>query len=98
MNFEQGYEAVAASQTDLAVGSAKVGTVISRLLVTVATAVTSAVSIKDGNGSAIGIVAANTPVGIYSVEVGMAAKNTTTPGWKVTTGAGVSVIIIGRLN
>ena len=98
MNFEQGYETVAAAQTDKAVGSAKVGTVIARLLVSVATAVTSTVSIKDGDGSAIPLVAANTAVGIYSVEVGMAAKNATTPGWKVTTGAGVSVIVIGKLN
>jgi len=98
MNFEQGYETVAAGQTDQAVGSAKVGTVIARLLVTVTAAATSAVSIKDGNGSAIPVVAANTPIGVYSVEVGMAAKNATTPGWKVTTGAGVSVVVIGRLN
>ena len=96
MNFEQGYQSVAAGQTDAQIGARKVSDIVARLIINVATAATSTVSIKDGNGSAIAIVPANTPVGIYSIEVGMAAKNATTPGWKVTTGAGASVIVIGK--
>ena len=93
------YEAVAAGQTAQVLGpvGAK-GDVLERLIVTVETAATSTVAIKDGNGSDIPIVAANTAIGVYSVEVGARAVNATTPGWKVTTGAGVSVLAIGRFS
>ena len=91
------YEAVAASQTDQVLGTTgHVGDVLERLICAVATAATSTVSIKDGDGSAIPILAANAAIGVYSIGIGMRAKNATTPGWKVTTAAGVSVIGIGR--
>lgn len=91
------YEAVAASQTDQILGPVgAVGNQLAALVCTVATAATSTVSIKDGNGSAIPILAANTPIGVYTVLVGALCVNPTTPGWKVTTGAGVSVLAVGR--
>jgi hypothetical protein len=37
-------------------------------------------------------------VGVYVVEVGALAQNTTTPGWKVTTGAGSTVLAVGRFS
>lgn len=90
------YETVAASQTDQSLGATgAVGDFLKRLICVVATAATSTVSIKDGNGSAISILPANTAVGTYSIEIEMKAVNATTPGWKVTTGAGVSVIGVG---
>jgi hypothetical protein len=98
MQFEHAYVAVAAGQTDAALGSGAKGNILSRLVVTVNTAATSAVSIKDGNGSAIPILPANTPIGVYSVDIGAIAVAATTPGWKVTTGAGVSVLAIGKFN
>lgn len=91
------YETVAAGQTDQVLGPAGgLGDVLETLVIAVATAATSTVSIKDGDGSAIPIMAANTPVGVYWLHVGARAKNATTPGWKVTTGAGVSVVGVGR--
>ena len=66
------------------------------MVLSVATAATSTVSIKDGNGSAIPVLAANAPVGVYWINIGARCKNATTPGWKVTTGAGVSVFAVGR--
>jgi len=91
------YEPVAASQSDQILGPVgHVGDVLERLIVTVATSATGTCSIKDGNGSAIPITAANTPVGVYSVKVGARCVNATTPGWKVTTGAGASVLAVGR--
>lgn len=91
------YEDVAAGQTDQILGpTGRLGDVLERLVICVNTAATSAVSIKDGNGSAIPITAANTPIGVYSVPIGAVAKNPTTPGWKVTTAAGVTAIGIGR--
>jgi len=91
-----GYETVAAGQTDQILGdSGQLGDVIERLVLAVATAATSTVSIKDGDGSAIPILAANTAVGVYWIAIGAKCKNATTPGWKVTTGAGVSVLAVG---
>jgi len=91
------YEAVAASQADQILGPAgHVGDVLEQLVITVATAATGTVSIKDGDGAAIPITAANTPIGVYSVRVGARCVNATTPGWKVTTGAGATVLASGR--
>ncbi len=91
------YEAVAASQTNQILGpTGHVGDVLEKLIITVATAATGTVSIADGDGAAIPITAANTPIGVYTVVVGARAKNATTPGWKVTTGAGATVLATGR--
>jgi hypothetical protein len=99
MNYDYNtdYETVAVSQTDQILGPAgAVGNVIDKLIISVATAATSTCSIKDGNGSAIVITAANTPIGVYTVLLGARCVNATTPGWKVTTGAGCTVLAVGR--
>lgn len=97
--YRTDYETVAASQTDQILGPVgAVGDVLDRLIITVNTAATAAVSIKDGDGAAIAIMP-NSPgggVGVYTVPVGARAKNATTPGWKVTTGAGSVVLAVGR--
>jgi hypothetical protein len=93
------YETVAASQTDQILGpTGAKGDILERLIITVATAATAAVSIKDGNGSAIAIMP-NSPgggVGVYVVPIGARCVSGTTPGWKVTTGAGSTVLAVGR--
>lgn len=101
--YSTDYETVAASQTDQILGPAGAkGDVLDRLIIVPATTAPGAVSIKDGNGSAItvftggvGSVADLTPI---VVEVGARCVNATTPGWKVTTGANVSVIGVGRFS
>lgn len=91
------YEEVAASQADQIMGPVgAVGDVLERVIVSVAIAATGTCSIKDGNGAAIPLTAANTPIGVYSVPIGARAKNATTPGWKLTTGAGATAIGVGR--
>lgn len=98
-DFDMDYEAVAASQTAQILGAVgAVGDILEGLVVSVNTAATSAVSIIDGDGSGIVITAANTPIGVYSVIIGARCVNATTPGWKVTTGAGVTVLAIGKFN
>jgi len=99
---EQGqfdYETVAASQTDQILGvTGGLGDFLHKLIITVGTAATAAVSIKDGNGSSIPILP-NSPgggIGVYVVEFNIVTVNATTPGWKVTTGAGSTVLGIGR--
>lgn len=92
------YETVAASQSDQILGATgAVGDYLETLVITVATAATAAVSIKDGNGSAIPILP-NSPgggVGVYVVPIRLRSVNATTPGWKVTTGAGSTVLAGG---
>jgi len=98
-DFNMDYEAVAASQTDQVLGpTGALGDILERVTMTVTTAATSAVSIKDGNGSAIPLLAANTPIGVYWAEIGARAKNATTPGWKITTAAGVAAVGIGKFS
>jgi len=90
------YETVAVSQTDQVLGaSGASGDFLSHLIISVATAATGTVSIKDGAGSAIVITAANTPIGVYTVNI---AALSSAGAWKVTTGAGATVIAVGAFS
>lgn len=90
--YRYAYETVAASQTAQVLGgSGATGDYLHRIIVNVATAATGTVTILDG-ATSIAVVPANTPVGVYSVEMNMCSAN---GAWKVTTGAGASVIGVG---
>lgn len=93
------YETVAASQTDQILGATgAVGDLLSGLLIVPATTSAGTVSIKDGNGSGINVFVTGTLADLTPIWVplGIVAVNATTPGWKVTTGAAVSVIGVGK--
>lgn len=98
--FEQDldYETVAASQADQVLGGAgKAGDILERLIITVGTALTAAVSIKDGSGGVAIPIMPNSPgggIGVYVVEIGARALGA--GGWRVTTGAGSTVVAVGR--
>jgi hypothetical protein len=88
------YEAVAVSQTDQALGPVGgAGDVVDMLVISVATSATGTVSIKDGSGSSITITPANTPIGVYTVKLGARSSG---GAWKVTTGAGATVLAVGK--
>lgn len=89
------YETVAVSQTDQQMGSTDTaGQRLKHVIASVATAATSTVSIKDGSGgSSIPLVPANTPIGVYSLEIDAIS---TTGAWHITTAAGVTVVAIGH--
>ena len=92
------YETVAVSQTDQIMGATgAVGDYLDCLLCVVATAATSQVQIKVGNGSAITVLpnAVGAGVGTYPIPIGLRCINATTPGWKITTAAGVTVLASG---
>lgn len=92
------YETVAASQTDQALGATgAAGDDIDGLLIVPANTSPGAVSIKDGDGSAITVFAGGSssvsnlvpfpvPLGLRSLD----------GAWKITTGADVSVIAVGN--
>lgn len=88
------YETVAASQTAQVLGgTGAIGDFLERLVITVGTAATAAVSILDG-ATSIAIMP-NSPgggVGVYVVAIGAVSKN---GPWKVTTGAGSTVVAVG---
>ena len=86
------YETVAASQTAQVLGgTGAVGDYVHRLVVTVNTAATSTVSLID-NATTVATMPANTPVGVYSLEVNAISSS---GAWKVTTGAGATVLAVG---
>jgi hypothetical protein len=88
------YETVAAGQSLQMLGaSGAAGDYLHRLIVTVSTAATSGVTLTDGVVN-IAIVPAlvASGVGVIDIELNMASL---TSGWKVTTGAGVSVVAVG---
>jgi hypothetical protein len=88
------YETVAASQTDqvLGRGAGAKGDYLYALVIVVATSATSTVAVDDGGGSDIVIMAANTPIGTYFIPLMMKSS---VGGWRVTTGAGATVIGLG---
>ena len=93
--YEFAYETVAASQTAQVLGTAgATGDYVHRLIVTVATAASGTVALLDSTTS-IPITAANTPIGVYIVDLSILSKN---GPWKITTGAGATVIAVGKFS
>lgn len=87
------YETVAASQTAQVLGGAGApGDYLKRIICTVGTAATSTVTLLDGATSIPLLPAAvGAGVGTYSFDIEAAC----TTVWKVTTGAGATVIATG---
>jgi len=89
------YETVAASQTAQVLGvTGGAGDTLMRLIITVTTSATSQVTLLDGATSYI-IVPAVTPVGVYKIDIEAVSVN---GAWKITTGAGVSVMGVGNFS
>jgi hypothetical protein len=90
------YQTIAASQTASVLGSAGAsGDWLERLIVTVNIALTGTVSIKDGAGSAIPICPASLAIGVWIIPIGAISQ---AGAWSVTTGAGCSVLAVGRFS
>ena len=89
------YETVAASQTAQVLGvTGGVGDTLQRLIITVGTALTGTVSLLDG-ATSYAITAASTPIGVYQIEIGAVSVN---GAWKITTGAGATVMAVGNFS
>jgi len=102
LDYYSQYKTVAASATSFVLGATGAQyDYLAGLLIIPGTAAAGAVSITDGNGSAISVFAgggttALTDLKPFMVPLGMYALAATTPGWKVTTGTNVTCIGIGR--
>ena len=87
------YETVAASQTAQVLGvTGGVGDTLQRVIITVGTALTGTVSLLDG-ATSYALTAASTPIGIYQIEIGAVSVS---GAWKITTGAGATVMAVGN--
>ena len=93
--FGTTYEYVAPSTTAQVLGNVgAVGDTLVRVVATVTTSATGTVTITDGS-TAYSLVPANASVGVYSLTIEAASQN---GAWKVTTGAGASVIAVGNFS
>jgi hypothetical protein len=87
------YETIAASQTAQVLGTTgAAGDTLMRLIVTVGTSASSTVALLD-NATSYPLMAANTPIGVYDIEIGAVSVS---GAWKITTGAGASVLAVGN--
>ena len=87
------YETIAASQTAQVLGvTGAAGDTLMRLVITVSTAASSTVALLD-NATSYPIMAANTPIGVYVIEINAVSVS---GAWKITTGAGASVLAVGN--
>jgi hypothetical protein len=92
------YETVAASQSAQVIGTTgTAGNYLAGVLIIPATTSPGAVSITDGGGSAITIFTggASSVLDVKPFAVPIGAKSTN-GAWKITTGANVSAIAIGK--
>jgi hypothetical protein len=92
--YAYAYETVAASVTAQVLGGTGAkGDYVHRLIISVVTAASAGVTLIDGSTSIVILTAGATVVpGIYSVECNMSAA---TGPWKITTGAGATVVAVG---
>ena len=102
LDYYSQYETVAASATDQVMGASGAQyDYLAGVLIVPGTVGCGAVSIKDGNGSAISIFAgggtsALTDLKPFMVPLGLYALAATAGGWKITTGANVTAVGIGK--
>lgn len=98
------YQSILASTTaklqgQLGVKGGQVGDYCRIITIIPATASPGAVTLQDGNGTAITVFAggASSVVGLNSWQIflDIKAAKATTPGWTIVTGANVSVLVSG---
>ena len=93
--FASDYETVAVSQTDQVMGTnGEVGDYLDSIVIQVATAATAAVTVKDNATTVFAF--ANSPgggIGSYVIPLGIKSRS---GAFKITTGAGSTVLAIGK--
>lgn len=92
--FNYQYETVAASQTAQVLGgTGAVGDNLHRIVVNVTATATSAFSILDNATTILSVANSVLANGVYTYQFDVASQS---GAWKVTTGAGVQIIGIGK--
>lgn len=97
----QEYEAIAASQTKQPLGATgAIGNTLSTITIVPATTSPGAVTLYDGSGSTGIVVFTGGATSVadlkpFQIAVNARAVTATNPGWFVTTGTNVSVLVVG---
>ena len=87
------YETVAASQTAQVLGvTGAAGDTLMRLIISVGVSLTGTVTLLDGATSYV-LLPASTPLGVFTIEINAVSVN---GAWKITTGAGATVMAVGN--
>jgi hypothetical protein len=87
------YETIPASSTATVLGTTGAkGDIVKSLVITVSTEASSTVALID-NATSYSIMAANTPIGVYTIPLD---AQSVSGAWKITTGAGASVLATGQ--
>ncbi len=90
------YETIAASQTDQVLGpTGGAGDILETLVIIPATTGAGTVQIQDGAGTEITVFATGTLADLSPIVLHLHMRSTA-GAWKITTGANVSAIGIGR--
>lgn len=93
--FGTTYEYVSPSTTAQVMGNTgAIGDTLVRVVATVLTSATSTLTITDGS-TTYSLVPTTAPVGVYSITIEAQSLN---GAWKITTGAGVSALVIGNFS
>jgi hypothetical protein len=92
------YETVAAGQTAQVLGTVgAVGDVLDRIVIIPATTAAGNISILD-NATSISVFVAGTLADLSPITIDFGGIKSASGAWKVTTGANVSVIAVGRFS
>lgn len=100
MIFPYDYATVAASQTDQSLGpNGAAGDILQKIIIVPASTSPGNVQIKDGSGSAITVFqgGASSLTEVKSLVLDIGARSFG-GAWKITTGANVSVIAVGKFS
>ncbi len=99
LRLQNRYETVAVSQTDQAMGTA--GAAGDKIYSIVATVITSGANgtlvLTDGS-TAYTLVPASTPLGVHTINFGIAGITSATGAWKVTTGSACTAVVTGEFS
>ncbi len=91
--YEYQYETVAVSQTAQVLGgTGAIGDYVHRLVINTITVASAGVTLIDGSTSIVIQTAASAVIGVQSIELNVASVS---GAWKITTGAGATVIGVG---
>jgi hypothetical protein len=87
------YETIPVSSTNMVLGTTGAkGDTVKNLIITVSATATSTVALID-NATSYALMAANTPIGVYMLTLDAQSAS---GAWKITTGAGASVLVTGQ--
>lgn len=97
--FGHDYELVLASQTDQVLGgSGAAGNLLERVIIIPTTTAAGAVAIKDGSGSSFNVFDGGGTTALSDLKpiVVQLSMRSTSGAWKVTTGANVRALCVGK--